>query len=237
MSHYQKDADTEKGYVIMQPSAGDCLTHPSRYSLRDGATFTEQARDVTFDLAVDDATQARLKSREMHWDKKKKKFIKGMGEGADNTKMVRTESGAKLPATFRSGRFDEWKAKNRISVPKVGEAEDEGATRRSNSGGRKWKHNQVATPKPLDKLRTDYERKTRQRKMGEQSTSAEDIASSPRPPPTRGKKGGALGKRFKGKTVGKVRSELKTIDQIRKTRQIAEKKRAKNARPNRKGKR
>ncbi|KZT72081.1 DEAD-domain-containing protein [Daedalea quercina L-15889] len=218
MSHYQKDAHTEKGY-----------------SLRDGATFAEQAQNVAFDLAGDEGTRER-KRREMHWDKKKKRFIKGAGEGADNVKLVRTESGVKLPATYRSGRFDEWKAKSRLYLPKVGEAEMDGPRRGNSSvGGRKFKHHQTAASKPLDRLSKDYERKARQRKKQEQNSGADDDA---RPSPRPGKKGKALGKRNGGKTVGKVRSELKTVDQIRKTRQISENRKAKNARPSkRKGRR
>ncbi|KAH9839516.1 ATP-dependent RNA helicase DBP10 [Rhodofomes roseus] len=216
MSHYQKDAHTEKGY-----------------SLRDGATFAEQAQNVAFDLAGDEGAQDR-KRREMHWDKKKKRFIKGGGEGADNVKLVRTESGMKLPASYRSGRFDEWKAKSRVHLPRVGEAEVEGPRRgHQSAGGRKFKHHQVATPKPLDKLNTDYERKVRQKKKHEQNGGA-DNESGPSSRPLPGKKGKALGRRNGGKTVGKVRNELKTVDQIRKSRQLMEKRKAQNARPSRK---
>ncbi|KZT11018.1 DEAD-domain-containing protein [Laetiporus sulphureus 93-53] len=217
MSHYQKDANTEKGY-----------------SLRDGATFAEQAQNLAFDLAGDEGVRER-KRRELNWDKKKKKFVKGTGEGADNVKLVRTESGVKLPATYRSGRFDEWKAKTRTSLPKVGEAEAEGSFRRGAStiGGRKFKHNQVATPKPLDKLSKDYERKTRQKKKRLEHEGGEDV-SSPSSKPSSGKKGRAVGRRPGGKSVRTVRNELKTVDQIRKDRKLMEKRRTKNARPNHK---
>ena len=177
----------------------------------------------------------------MKWDKKKKRFVKGTGEGADNVKLVKTESGVKLPVTYRSGRFDEWKAKSRVSLPKVGEAEPEGARGGGGlgPGGRKYLHRQVTTAKPLDKLRGDYDRKVRQlKKTDHQSGEAEAPArgGSSRPPPGKAKhqKGG----RYAGKPMGKVRSELKTVDQIRKARKVVEQKRAKNARPNRrKGKR
>ena len=33
--------------------------------------------------------------------------------------MVRTENGTKLPAIFRSGKFDEWRERERVDVPKV----------------------------------------------------------------------------------------------------------------------
>ncbi|KAF7792319.1 hypothetical protein EIP86_003355 [Pleurotus ostreatoroseus] len=207
MSHYQKDASTEKGY-----------------SLRDGATFAEQAKGVTFDLAGDEALQER-KRRELRWDKTKKKFVKGTGEGADNVKLVKTESGIKLPATYRSGRFDEWKAKSRFSLPRVGEAESSSGPKQTAPGGRKWKHTQTATAKPLDKLRTDYERKSRQfnKKQGD--------AESEMPAPKGRGKGQKMGSRFGGKSVGRVKNELKTVDQIRKARQMADRKKAKNARP------
>ncbi|KAI0743513.1 ATP-dependent RNA helicase DBP10 [Daedaleopsis nitida] len=222
MSHYQKDADTEKGY-----------------SLRDGASFAEQARNVAFDLTGDDGAAQERQRRGMKWDKKKKRFVKGTGEGADNVKLVKTESGVKLPVTYRSGRFDEWKAKSRMSLPKVGE--DEPETARSGSGtgpgGRKYKHKQVAAAKPLDKLRGDYERKVRQYKKGEKPPGADDgpaPGGSSRPTPGKNKKGG----RYGGKPMGKVRNELKTADQIRKARKVVEHKREKNARPTRrKGKR
>ncbi|RDX55028.1 ATP-dependent RNA helicase DBP10 [Lentinus brumalis] len=224
MSHYQKDADTEKGY-----------------SLRDGASFAEQARNVTFDLTGDDGRAQERQRREMKWDKKKKKFVKGTGEGADNVKMVKTESGVKLPVTYRSGRFDEWKAEHHISLPRVGEAEAEGprGPGRLGPGGRKYKHKQVVAPKPLDKMRGDYERKIRNIKKSDQQAGGNEAPArggSSRPPP--GKKNGQKGSRYGGKPMGKVRSELKTVDQIRKARKTAELKRAKNARPpQRKGRR
>ncbi|KAI0374114.1 DEAD-domain-containing protein [Pilatotrama ljubarskyi] len=213
MSHYQKDADTEKGY-----------------SLRDGASFAEQAKNVAFDLTGDEAAAQERQRREMKWDKKKKKFVKGTGEGADNVKMVKTESGAKLPATYRSGRFDEWKAKSRVSIPRVGEAEAEGPRRGGavGPGGRKYRHKQVVAPKPLDKLRGDYEKKIKKFQSAEKEAGDGAAPGSSRPPAAK------RGVRFGGKPIGKVKNELKTVDQIRKARKIAEMRKAKNARPSRK---
>ncbi|KAI1794061.1 ATP-dependent RNA helicase DBP10 [Ganoderma leucocontextum] len=226
MSHYQKDADTEKGY-----------------SLRDGASFAEQARNVAFDLTGDDGAAQERRRRELKWDKKKKRFVKGTGEGADNVKLVRTESGVKLPVTYRSGRFDEWKAKSRLSLPKVGEAEPEGPRNdggRHGPGGRKYRHKQVVTAKPLDRLRGDYERKVRQVKKGPQDGADEAPVhgASLRPPPGKGRGPPKKGSKFGGKPMGKVKSELKTVDQIRKSRKLVEQKRLKNARaPRKKGRR
>jgi len=85
--------------------------------------------------------------------------------------------------------------------------------------------------KPLDKLSTDYERKMRQRKKREEATGDAGPSTSSRPLP--GKKGKVPSRRFGGKPVGRVKNELKTVDQIRKSRNVAENKRAKNARPGR----
>ncbi|KAL4246031.1 DEAD box helicase family protein [Abortiporus biennis] len=208
MSHYQKGANTEKGY-----------------SLRDGATFAEQAQNVTFDLAGDETLLER-KRRDLHWDKKKHKFIKGAGEGADNVKMVKTESGMKLPATYRSGRFDEWKAKSRVSLPKVGEMEADTAKRgMSSQGGRRWKHNQTVAPKPLDRLDKNYEKKLKNmKKTGESQPTEQPHSGKGKHAPKAG------GKRSIGKSVGRVKNELKTVDQIRKDRKLKEQRQAKNAR-------
>ncbi|KAF9465035.1 ATP-dependent RNA helicase DBP10 [Collybia nuda] len=214
MSHYQKDSATEKGY-----------------SLTDGATFAQQAQGASFDLTGDEGAAADRKRKQMSWDKKKKRFVQGGGAGADNVKLVKTESGTKLPATYRSGRFDEWKAKARVSLPKVGEAENVGTGGRvGGSGGQRYKHNKVVTPKPLDKLHTSYDRKVRQSKKREESSGESN------PPVVPGRKPIAKS-RYGGKTFGRVKTELKTTDQIRKGRKQMENKRAKNARPSRGGKR
>ncbi|KAJ4002075.1 P-loop containing nucleoside triphosphate hydrolase protein [Lentinula boryana] len=220
MSHYQKDALTEKGY-----------------SLTDGASFLEQARGATFDLAGDEGVADR-KKRQLKWDKKKKKFVKGDGVGSDNVKLVKTESGTKLPATYRSGRFDEWKAKTHSSLPRVGEAEGEGSSRRmSGPGGHRFKHQKTTESKPLDKLRNDYERKSRQLKK-RVDDGAEDSGGASSSKVKRGKTKVGLGSRYGGKPIGRVKSELKSADDIRKSRKIQEKRKAKNARPSgRKGRR
>jgi ATP-dependent RNA helicase DDX54/DBP10 len=137
--------------------------------------------------------------------------------------LVKTESGTKLPATYRSGRYDEWKTKTRLSLPKVGEMEDE-SVRLRQSRGNKFRHNRVIPAKPLDKLRGDYDRKARQ--MKKQKSGENDGVSGS----SRAKN---AGKRSNGKPIGKVKTELKTVEQIRKNRKLMQKRKAKNARPSR----
>ena len=208
------------------------ISCPSRYSLRDGASFVEQARNATFDLAGDEALLDQRKRKQMTWDKKKKKFVQGDGVGADNVKLVKTESGAKLPATYRSGRFEEWKSKNRKGLPRVGETENSQGDR----AGKRYLHRKVSEPKQLDKAHVNYERKSRQQKRKETDVGGAGGGEDQRQQSRKGGKKHVLGKRYGGKTVGRVKTELKTVDQIRKSRKVAEHRKAKNARPNHKGK-
>lgn len=92
----------------VRSSSPNCLTH--RYSLREGASFAEQARSATLDLHADDGdTQRAQKASQLKWDRKKKRFIKSDPSGEGNEKVIRGESGALLPASFKSGRYATWK--------------------------------------------------------------------------------------------------------------------------------
>lgn len=137
--------------------------------------------------------------------------------------MVRAESGVKLPVSYRSGRFDEWRAKARASLPRIGEAVPD----RRPPDRKRFKHTSTTTAKPLDKLATNYERKARVQKKVEAVG-----AVSPEEPTSKGRH--ITGRRYGGKSFRKVRSEIKSVEQIRKGRQIMERRKAKNARPSRK---
>ena len=221
--------------MSFSPSLSVLKATSHRYSLKDGASFAEQARDLTFDLVGDEASVERQRhNSQLKWDKKKKKFIKGDGAGADNMKIVKTEGGSRLPATYRSGRFDEWKEKTRTHIPRVGEAEADDAKRFA-GGNKRFKHNSVTSAKPLDKLSKDYERKLRQyQKKGQEAGGDSADAGDRKDGPKNGKRGKALLKRHGGKPAGRVKSELKSAEQIRRARELVEKRKAKNARPTRK---
>ncbi len=166
--------------------------------------------------------QRRTQSK-LVWNKKKKKFVHGDGAGSDNVKMVKTESGVKLPASYRSGRFDEWRAKARVSLPRVGEAVPDCRP----PDRKRFKHTSTPAAKPLDKLAANYERKARvQKKVGAVgAVSAEEPISKGRH---------ITGRRYGGKSLGQVHSEIKSAEQIRRARKITEKRKVKNARPSRK---
>lgn len=145
LSYEQEGSRSERGYSL----------HNGSTSRSNGIdSFIQQASAASFDLAGDDATLGTQSQRPnvTRWDSKKKKFIQGT-VGADNKKMIRTESGVRLPASFRSGRFDEWKREKRINLPKTGEVEQAssdptGAPASTVMGLKKFRHNKLTQPKP-----------------------------------------------------------------------------------------
>ena len=138
------------------------------------------------------------------WDRSKKKFI-GDGDGADNVKLIRTENGVKLPATYRSGRFDDWKKRTRVKLPRVGETELAARTDSNKPEERYYRHTKIETPKSLDPSQLGYDRKRRQARAAGQNTS-------------------------RTADTGRVKDEIKRADVIRKARHLKDRKRARNGR-------
>jgi ATP-dependent RNA helicase DDX54/DBP10 len=191
------------------------------YGIHSGGTshFVEAARDAAMDLNNDEGAKAfGLPTRsKMRWDKRHSKYVSRANDddGSRGAKMIRGESGVKIAASFQSGRFDKWRRANRLGrLPGVGEAEKSNLVRNFGAaGGMRYKHKQEKAPKDADKFRDDYH--VRKKRVAE----------------------------AKEKRVGKYkdgegsRRELKSATDIRKARQLKERKREKNARPSKKAKR
>lgn len=183
------------------------------YSVHSGsaANFTVAARNAMMDLSLDESAKGFGEARSiMRWDKRQKKYVARQNDddGSKGQRLVRGESGAKIAATFRSGRYDSWRKANRIDrAPRIGEVEGiTGIVPRLQS--KRYRHQSMRAPKQADKYRDDFDRKK--------------------------KKIAAAMERERGKG-GK--SEIRSIDDIRKARKSKEKRREKNARPSKRGKR
>src|SRR5437588_721942 len=100
LSHYQADSNTERGYSMAQQGS-----------------FVEHAQAAQLDLTGDDRESQQRNSRALRWDSRKKNFVRGGGIGADNKKLITTESGSKISASFKSGRFHEWQQRSKIHLP------------------------------------------------------------------------------------------------------------------------
>jgi len=180
------------------------------------SSFVEAARGAQMDLTNDEIKRFAEPSqaRGMRWDKKNKKYVARANDedGSKGVKMIRGESGLKIAASFRSGRYEEWRKNNKISrMPRTGEMESSNRSRQQLGGGRHYKHKAEKAPKEADRYRDDYH--VQKRRVEE----------------------------AKEKRVGKFRegtgkSELKSIGDIHKQRKLNEQRKEKNARPSKKRK-
>ncbi|QEU58153.1 Dbp10 [Kluyveromyces lactis] len=182
--------------------------------LQISSGFTNDASNAAFDLANDDKVQVHKQTATVKWDKKRKKYVNT--QGLDNKKYIIGESGQKIPASFRSGKYQEWSKARKIAPLKVGAREstipsnllaDPTAPSERTVGGR-FKHKTQKAPKLPDKHRDDY---AFQKKKVEAALER--------------------GVRVKGYNGPGMKQEIKSVDEIRKLREIKEKKRSKNARP------
>jgi len=172
------------------------------------SNFLTAARSATMDLNNDDnkAFAEASKAKGLRWDKKNKKYVARANDedGSKGSKFIQGESGLKIAASLRSGRFDAWRKANKISaLPRVGEAEKVGW---NPDNARRYKHKGERAPKDADKYRDDYFERKRKVEAAKEK---------------------GLGKY--GKTKGK--NELRGVDDVRKARNLQQKKKEKNARP------
>lgn len=187
-------------------------------------------------MSSDDKVQVHKQTAKMVWDKKRKKYVNS--QGIDNKKYIIGESGQKIPASFRSGRFDEWSKARKVGPIKVGTKENENTStflanptasnandvtqaklsgRHMGGDGKlngKFMHKQNKAPKIADKYRDDYDS---QKKRVKQALDE--------------------GKHVKGlQRKGGNAQGLRSTEEIRKRRLEQEKRKEKNARPSKRRK-
>lgn len=196
------------------------ITGPSGTS-----SFALAARNATFDLTTDDGqkgfAEASRAKPQIRWDSKAKKFVSTVNDtdGSRGKRMIVSESGQKIAASFKSGRFENWKKENRVTrLPVIGEQEvpmriggPGGRPMGGKRGGRMF-HSQNKAPKEADRFRDDYEKRRKRVKEAEEKlgtgVARNDAASGVR--------------------------NLKTKDQIRKEVKLKSRRKEKNNRPSRK---
>lgn len=76
-----------------------------RYSVTQGSSFVEQAQKAILDPQGDETSTIQSRKNQLRWDTKKKRFVRGLGIGSDNKKLITTEGGTKIPATYKGGRY------------------------------------------------------------------------------------------------------------------------------------
>ncbi|KAF1956262.1 DEAD-domain-containing protein [Byssothecium circinans] len=201
------NAAEERGYGV----------HSGSYNTaQQSSNFVESARAAQMDLTNDETRGFAESSKRggLRWDKKSKKYVSRANDedGSKGSKMVRGESGLKIAASFRSGRFQEWRKSNKIGrLPRVGEMETAANRAAPFSSGQHYKHKAQKAPKEADRYRDDYH--VQKKRVDEAKQNR-------------------IGK-FKD---GGAKSELKGVDDVRKQRQLEKKRQEKNARPSKKRK-
>jgi ATP-dependent RNA helicase DDX54/DBP10 len=159
----------DENYMSYTPS--NTNIHETRgYSLSTstGSTFLSDARAATMNLTADESNSFSQASKPslLKWSKRHKKYIPTLPNGDSTTdsnkKYIRSESGTRIPASFRSGKFDAWAKTQRLErLPRAGELERANASTTNTAngpltGGRRFKHRQEKVPKAADKYRDDY---------------------------------------------------------------------------------
>lgn len=214
-----KDAEFFMSYTSTNTNAAEDRgygVHSGSYNTASqNSNFVEAARGATMDLKNDDGVKALAdsgRSRGMRWDRKSKKYVSRANDedGSKGSKMIRSESGQKIAASFRSGRFDAWRKSNKIDrLPRTGNVEATPSVVQRSLAGSRYRHKAEKAPKEADKFRDDYWKRKKKVEMAKEKR---------------------LG-RFKD---GKGTVEIKGVDDVTRARGIKAKRREKNARPGRK---
>ena len=228
-SKKKKTFEDAEHFMSYHPSTS--LAEDRGYSL--ATSFTEAARSVTMDLVNDESGKGFAeahRAKGMRWDKKAKKYVARANDedGSKGKKMIIGESGQKIAASFKSGRFAAWRKAHKIDrMPRTGELErssGDGHNRFTTAGGGgpgggdapmgrrlhgKMFHKATTAPKRPDKFRDDYA--VRKKRFDEAKQKGLVKGANPR-------------------------SEIKSNADVTKARKLKEKRREKNNRPSKKRK-
>lgn len=224
---------SSENYISYLPTNHNAL-EDAGYSVNQGPDFVSASRNATMDLAGDENDRRNNPTQIMRWDKRHKKYVRRNNDddgSKGGARLVRGEGGMKIAASFKSGRFEDWKKANKIRrMPRIGEAESGGPGDMGKLGVKqKYKHKQQQEAKMPDKFREDYEKK--RKRMREKA--AEQDGGVAEGDGRGGKKSGGWPKDgVRGVKKGQVTNSL---EDIRKARKVMEKKKEKNARPQHKG--
>ncbi|CAK1546221.1 unnamed protein product [Leptosia nina] len=113
--------------------------------------FSMGASQAELDMGADCGEADRAKRSQMRWDRKRKKMVNVDPDGG--RKMIRTESGGRVPASYRSGKYDEWKRRNNAHTDYDNE-EDQGRkpNKQASEFRPRWvKHNERVAKKNAEK--------------------------------------------------------------------------------------
>uniref|UniRef100_A0A158P7I1 RNA helicase n=1 Tax=Angiostrongylus cantonensis TaxID=6313 RepID=A0A158P7I1_ANGCA len=162
----------------------------------DKVDFARQADGAIVEIFADDDKGMYKHNHMKRWDRKKKRFVGSAGDGED-IKRIRTEDGTWLPASYKTGRYEDWKKKQKLGYKKVIVVlyGDEEAVRSSGNKSRrnKWKNHNNRQQGAKSEIRNVGQI----RKMRKKSAKLQDYMEHRRLENLK-KKAARIGKRKKG---------------------------------------
>lgn len=138
ISHFASDQHTEMGMAV---------------------NFNAGAESAQLELGVDSGDGARAHHAMLKWDRKRKKMVHVDPDGG--RKMIRTESGGRVPASYRSGRYEEWRKRNATDMGSDDEQSQSTNRKKSASEFRPhWvKHNERVAKKSTEAKSKEFKNK------------------------------------------------------------------------------
>ena len=219
-------------YLPYLPTRSNAATDRA-YAVNPGSSssshFLTQAASLTMDLNPDStaADSGITHVQAKRWDRKQKKYVSktndfdgsrnAAGISADGagtrSKWIRDESGRRIPASMRTGRYDAWRKANRLPASRKTNSTEVGPGSRPGvepSRENKYRYNSTKMPKAPDKFRDDYYKK----KKAVAAAKERELGTQP------GRKDGR----------GTAKGELRSVDAVRKMRAEKERRREKTGR-------
>uniref|UniRef100_A0A914X7N1 RNA helicase n=1 Tax=Plectus sambesii TaxID=2011161 RepID=A0A914X7N1_9BILA len=75
--------------------------------------FDQRAKEAEMDMTGDTGDDMNKQRQQMTWNRKLKRFV-GESGNEPSKKKIRTEEGTILPATYKSGRYEQWQKKQKM---------------------------------------------------------------------------------------------------------------------------
>ncbi|KAI6196442.1 ATP-dependent RNA helicase [Aphelenchoides besseyi] len=120
----EREREKQEHYIAYTPS-----DHFTERALKIDGNFENSAKALSIDINADD---------DKGMDRKAKKFVSGE---QNSMKRIRTEEGTWVPASYKSGRYDQWMQKQKVSYADEEDEHDGG--KMGAKRGRRWKPQQT----------------------------------------------------------------------------------------------
>jgi ATP-dependent RNA helicase DDX54/DBP10 len=127
------DANHYIGYGVTEGGViGESAMQPRSVERATDGFATDRLEEAMLDINADDALDAAKKKKMMHWDPKKRKFVKQSLQEMSDAKKVRNEAGVMVSAKKEKvgAVYERWKKRTHMTVGREGTTEEARGGRR-----------------------------------------------------------------------------------------------------------